>query len=256
MKHLLAKSSRTILDELASKRALLAFDFDGTLAPIVEEPDRAYMRASTARALARLALAYPCAIITGRRRGDLLPRVSGIELVHIVGNHGAEWLGEESLAVSHARRQIRLFRERIENALQRIDGVTIEDKGLSLAVHLRNAACPEKAEALALRAIEPIGKARIFGGKRVLNILPLGAPHKGTALAKLVKEVEADAALYIGDDTTDEDAFLNPGVQSFCSVRVAPNGPSRASYYLDEQGEIDALLDILLELRRPSGASS
>lgn len=248
MRYLLDPSHRATLRELvASRRTLFAFDFDGTLAPIVDEPDRAFMRPRTAELLGKLGRLYPLAIISGRGRSDLLPRIAGIEIVHAIGNHGAEWGHHDDGIVAKARRLVRAYRARLLEELGGMKGVVIEDKGLSLAIHLRGASLDRVRDAI-LRAVEPIGSARIFGGKRVLNVVPKDAPHKGMALERLVRDLGSEAAFYIGDDVTDEDAFFNPGVSLFCSVRVGESFDSRAGYCLHDQGEIDDLLRLLLAL--------
>lgn len=249
MRHLFEKEGRALVEMLAAERALLAFDFDGTLAPIVDDPGSAFMRPKTAKLLSLLARAYPCAVISGRGRDDLLLRLFGIEIPYVVGNHGAEW-GRGELDIAEEPRDIvRSFRVRLTEALAGLEGATIEDKGLSIAIHLRGPSLDD-AELRVARCLESVGPARVFGGKRVVNVLPLGVPHKGAALARIVREQGAGAALYVGDDTTDEDAFGNPGVVSFCPVRVGASETSRAAYFLRDQGEVDWLLEQLLELRR------
>jgi trehalose 6-phosphate phosphatase len=74
MRHLLSRDGRELLAQLASTHVLLAFDFDGTLAPIVSDREGARMRASTARLFARVAAAYPVAVISGRARADVTAR--------------------------------------------------------------------------------------------------------------------------------------------------------------------------------------
>ncbi len=90
MLYVLSRKSKTLLRELTASKALLAFDFDGTLAPIVDDPGRARMRSRTRRLLRRLASAYPCAVISGRSRADLRERLAGTGIRRTIGNHGAE----------------------------------------------------------------------------------------------------------------------------------------------------------------------
>ena len=93
MHYLLSKASRPVLTRLAKERTLCAFDFDGTLAPIVEHPDQACMRARTRYLLARLAALFPCVIFSGRKRADVLGKLSGVAVERVFGSHGAEAVG-------------------------------------------------------------------------------------------------------------------------------------------------------------------
>lgn len=87
---MLAQSNLGVLAQLAWARVLLAFDFDGTLAPIVEDRDRARMRARTSRAFAKVCGLYPCAVISGRSQSDVAKRLAGATVKYVIGNHGLE----------------------------------------------------------------------------------------------------------------------------------------------------------------------
>jgi trehalose 6-phosphate phosphatase len=78
LKNILAKEQHTTLLDFAQERVLLAFDFDGTLAPIVRDPEAAAMRPRTAAMLAKVAKLYPCAVISGRSRADVMAKVDAI----------------------------------------------------------------------------------------------------------------------------------------------------------------------------------
>lgn len=206
------------------------------------------MRPTTAKLLGRLARLSPCAVISGRGLGDLSPRLLAIPLVYAVGNHGAEWGGEDDPRIQELRARIASYRERLEAAFQGKRGYRIEDKGLSLAVHLRGEALEGGADEVK-RVVEPRGPVRVFGGHRVVNIVLADAPHKGTALSRIVEDLGCQAALYVGDDTTDEDAFVNPGLPHFLSMRVGAFRGSQAAYFLESQDEIDDLIEALLAVR-------
>ena len=90
MKYVLSKTQRPLLRALFHQQTLFAFDFDGTLAPIVRDPAKAAMRLVTHRLLQRLASLQPVAIISGRSRSDILSRTKGIRPLVVVGNHGIE----------------------------------------------------------------------------------------------------------------------------------------------------------------------
>jgi len=88
MQHILAKRHLPTLANFVASNVLVAFDFDGTLAPIVRDPAAARMRRSTRRLLGSVARRYPCVVISGRARLDLAKRVRSLSIVHLAGNHG------------------------------------------------------------------------------------------------------------------------------------------------------------------------
>jgi trehalose 6-phosphate phosphatase len=100
MKYILSKSNRNILQQYAWSEVLVAFDFDGTLAPIVSEPGEARMRPTTRRLLQILARLYPCVIISGRAQTDASRRLEGIAVKEVYGNHGIEPLRKISIIPS------------------------------------------------------------------------------------------------------------------------------------------------------------
>src|SRR5262245_43366069 len=119
MKRILAESNIEILAQFAWARALVAFDYDGTLAPIVEERERAFMRARTRQLLERVANLYPCAIVSGRSRDDVMGRLEGIAVTHVIGNHGLEPM--QSMSVFES--EVAAIRPDLENALREHRGV-------------------------------------------------------------------------------------------------------------------------------------
>jgi trehalose 6-phosphate phosphatase len=242
MRYLLSSASRPVLARLALEQTLCAFDFDGTLAPIVQRPDLAAMRPSTRDWLARLAQLYPCVILSGRARADLLPKLEGIAVRGIIGNHGLEPEGGPARNARVAR-----WKSAVSMRLQDTHGVWVEDKGLSLAVHYRQAPQRQLARRRILEAMQDLEGARIFGGKAVVNLVEAGAPNKGTALAAERDRLGCTWVLYVGDDENDEDAFRIDG--NLVAVRIGRKKHSHAAYYLHTQGEIDSLLDALARFR-------
>jgi trehalose 6-phosphate phosphatase len=234
-----------MLRDLAAHDTLLVLDFDGTLAPIVESRDRARLPRATVRVLRVVAEAWPCAVVSGRSRADVAARLAGARLLAVVGNHGAE----DRPALPGAagwRRRVRTWRRQLEAELAGVRGVDIEDKGLSLAVHVRGAAAERRA-ALALGRLEG---ARIVGGKRVRNATILGAPDKGDAVLRLARRGGYERVIFVGDDDTDEDVFRRASEAPLVGVSVGLRGRSAAAYYLRRQGDVARLLTVLGELRR------
>jgi len=245
MQYLLSRASRTILTRLTQEDALCAFDFDGTLSPIVDHPDQAGMRVRTRKLLGRLAALYPCVVVSGRARSDVLSKLGAVKLARVIGNHGAE----TEAATRSARRLVGRWKATLERELGPLPGLWMEDKGVSLAVHYRQS--PHKAQAcrLVLAAAQKLADVRVYGGKQVVNLVSLRAPHKGDALAAERSRLGCKWVLYVGDDENDEDAFALAG--NVVPVRIGRKQRSHARYYLRTQAEIDELLDLLVRLRAP-----
>lgn len=201
------------------------------------------MRPETRESLARLASAFPVVILSGRAGEDVAGRLDGIGIERILGNHGAEIAA--GAAVSP---MVKGWLATLQRDLGETEGVWIENKGLSLAVHYRQA--PKKTEARQniLMAVQRIVGARVFAGKQVINLTLPNAPHKGAALAAERDRLGCNWALFVGDDDNDEDAFGIDG--NLVATRVGKSRRSRARYYLRNQLEIDLLLDRLAMLRK------
>lgn len=245
---LLADEQRGFVTQLAWSEALLAFDFDGTLAPIVPERDRAEMRPQTTRLFKLLCKAYPCAVLSGRSRADVSSRLEGAAVKYVVGNHGLEPDGD----LRAFEGQMLEVRPRLEAEVGALPGVELEDKRYSLALHYRRALDKNVARASIERAVESFpSPLRIVHGKLVVNVLPARAPDKGSALLSLIEREGATCALYIGDDVTDEDVFRLEEPERLVTVRVTASPESAAKYFIKSQSDINTLLARLLKLRCP-----
>ena len=248
MKHLLAAEGERALQAVMRLRPLLAFDFDGTLAPIVARPDEAKVPEPVARGLAELARELPVAIITGRSVADVRPRL-GFEPQYVIGNHGAE---DPIVPRAVDSQPLDALRERIAAHAVALAaaGVTVEDKRLSLALHYRLAGDSGAAlvciEAL-LQGIEPSLKR--FGGKCVVNVVAAGLPDKGDALAALVRRSNVAAAVFVGDDVNDEAVFMRATPPSL-TIRIGDDDPlSKAMYFLDSDAQLALVLQRMLTMR-------
>ncbi|MGB8294013.1 MAG: trehalose-phosphatase [Polyangia bacterium] len=242
MKSLLAPQNRSVLHRLARGRVLLAFDFDGTLAPIVADPARARLRPRTRRLLTEVARKYPCVVISGRNRADVVRRVSGIPLRRVLGNHGIE----PSPALPAARRAVRRWLACLKPRLEGVAGIVFDDKGATLAIHYRKSRNRPAALKAILAATADLNEARALQGLLVVDLLPKGAPNKATALRSELRRLRCESALYLGDDKTDEDVFALGWCLPLLAVRVGRKPHSLAPYYLRNQGDVDALLAELL----------
>ncbi len=250
MRYLLARSNREVLEQFACSRMLLALDFDGTLAPIVSDPDRAALRPSTRRLLRRAAERHPCVVISGRARADVLPRVRGTGVAAVIGNHGSE----PGPAGGGARRAVRRWKADLLRRLGGLEGVWIEDKGLSLAVHYRRSPARKAARERILAAASRLKGARVLGGRLAINIVPADAPHKGQALERARARFGCDTAVFVGDDETDEDVFALDQPGRLLTIRVGRSRRSVAGYFIRGQIEIDRVLRTLARVPAPGRA--
>ena len=243
-----------------SPRFGVAVDFDGTISEIVPDPAAAVIWPESAAALASLAGRLPLvAVVTGRAVEDVKHRV-GLENVAYVGNHGAEYVidGRYSKVPSSGE-----SREALVEVLSHLrgiadgPGVIFEDKGVSASVHFRAAPDPEAARCsleAALDSAPDVSRLEVFWGKMILELRPPTGLNKGTALRKLVRMHGLGAAVFVGDDTTDRDAFLAMtemahGTQPFPGLSVVVLGEdtpealiASADYSLNGVREVAAFL--------------
>jgi len=226
---------------------LFAFDLDGTLAPVVADPASVIISGPVKKGLAQLAGQAHVAVITGRARADALKYLP-FAPPGLIGNHGAEGLPGWELRTREFTAMARDWHRQLEGLLDMDNptGVVIENKGPTLSLHYRHAADAHKAKRIIAEAagrLTPV--PRQVSGKYVLNLIPQGAPDKGTALAVLMREAGCVKGLFAGDDETDEDVFRLD--KNIFSVLVGMRKNSRACYYLRSQQEMIRLLEEINE---------
>ena len=242
------QSNDDLLAQFACCRVLLAFDFDGTLAPIVRDRELAVLRASTLRLFERLCELYPCAVVSGRSQRDLTRRLEPAAVEYVVGSQRLE-VGRRAAAFA---RQVAEALPILEAALAGYAGlkIDIEDKQYSIAVHYRRSRGKREAQNAIAQAVARLpARMRLIPGKLVVNIVPAAAPNKGDAVLALRAQLGADTALYVGDDVSDEDVFCLDQPGRLLGVRVGRSLRSAAPYYLRDQAEIDELLRRLISVR-------
>jgi trehalose 6-phosphate phosphatase len=247
-------------------RAAILLDIDGTLAPIVRYTEDAHVSEATRGLLIEIARRYGLvACVSGRRASDAR-RLVAIGTISYLGSHGTELLRagwtEPALdpAVRDWGRRIQAFGREADTPELRRLRVRIEDKGSILGFHWRGAPDEEAAraaiDAVAARA-EQSG-LRTHWGRKVLEVRPPVRIDKGAGIADLLQDADVDAALYVGDDLTDLDAFrvlgelvaegrLSTGLRVGVS---SDDGPSeieqQADLVVDGTGGVHALLEGLL----------
>jgi trehalose 6-phosphate phosphatase len=231
-------------------RVSLFLDFDGTLAPLKELPGEARLDTSTRETLARIAHneRIVTTIVSGRAVSDLRSRI-GLESLVYAGNHGLEICGRQLsfLEPTAAARQEEL--QRLSNSLaaklEPIAGTVVECKGLTTSVHYRGAAVREFARIEdTIRALTaPAAESFVVRpGKMAFEIVPRTGWHKGSAVLWISQRLGSGKALpiYVGDDTSDEDAFcaLPEGI----TVKVGNFTLTSARYYLADPVEVHEFL--------------
>jgi trehalose 6-phosphate phosphatase len=248
MKKLSSHEGDQALERLPRLRALFAFDFDGTLAPIVLVPDQARMTTGVARRLARLAQLAPVAVISGRSLSDLRPRIPP-EVQICIGNHGSE-ASDSGPEIEAMRQTCRAWMGQLRARLggDETDGIVIENKGVTISVHFRMARDRTQAEKLVVGWIEElVPPPRVIGGKLVFNLLPQQARDKFEALTDIAERENFETVVFVGDDLTDEIVFAQAPPQ-WITVRVERHRDSQAQFYMHDQSDVASLLDRLIAM--------
>lgn len=222
-------------------RPLFFLDYDGTLAPIVDDPEAAVPHPRAPELLRLLEAEYPLWIVTGR---DLQALSSFLDQpLRAIGLHGAQQgiIGEsvEHLMSSDAAQAL----ARLRDSVPSLDGVQVEEKDQAFAVHYRQAADQEAARQRLRNWLDTAPDAlEAIWGKDVVELRPQGLT-KGTAVRRIAEEHPDCTPVYLGDDVTDEDAFevlQNLGRRSI-TVKVGA-GETWAAYRLAGP---DAVMDYL-----------
>ncbi len=253
-----------LIETLGERRLAVFLDFDGTLSPIVPRPQDAELPLPTRAVLARLARCTPTAVVSGRDLDDVKPRV-GIAEIWYAGSHGFEIQGPDSKHFIHEEARGALpsldqAEEQLRRVVARVSGASLERKGLSLAVHVRQVD-PKLVDVVA----EDVRKVtadhpdlRLSTGRKVFDLGPDVDWHKGKAVEYIrdVQELDPEhtLTLHIGDDVTDEDVFemlVDDGV-----AIAVKGGPERtyATHALDDPDSVREYLDklerLLMEAKR------
>jgi trehalose 6-phosphate phosphatase len=243
MKYLFDPDGLDALHRFLRGRPLLAFDFDGTLAPLTPSRETVFLRPATRELLRDLSRRFTCAVITGRSLADIAPRVANLGLASLVGNHGLE-------PIEHAEefeRIVRSWLPVLEPGIAAVAGADLENKKLSVSVHYWRAPDPEHALREIRRVCHQLGDSvAIVPGHYLVNLIPPGAPMKDGALVRIMSGAGRKTALFVGDDWNDERVFEHADRARVFTIRVGNSAQSRAAYFVRSQDEVDALLAAIL----------
>jgi trehalose 6-phosphate phosphatase len=196
-------------------RAAVLLDVDGTLAPIVRHADEATVPEATRAVLIQIANRYGLVACVSGRRAAIARQIVSLGTIAYVGNHGAETLRPGTTQADVDReaaawqRRVHQFCEGAYSEEVQRARVRLEDKGPIVAFHWRGAPDEEHAAALARRLGDAAEQAgfRTHWGRKVLEVRPPIALDKGRGVHGLLRDADLDAAVYVGDDRTDLDAF-------------------------------------------------
>ena len=241
------------LRELARVPVLLvACDYDGTLAPIIDNPDEARPLRESVAALRQLA-AMPdthVAVISGRALRDLAALSRLPEEIHLVGSHGTEFDVGFADDLSPEQRDLRdRVLGELNDIARRDHGFIVEPKPAGVAFHYRKAE-PEIAAIAVEDVLSGPGSrdgVHVKTGKMVVELSVLDL-NKGDALDRLRTDVSAEAVIFAGDDVTDEDAFARLTGPDL-GLKVGPE-PTLARGRLHDPQSVAQMLALVAERRR------
>uniref|UniRef100_J3MWZ3 Trehalose 6-phosphate phosphatase n=2 Tax=Oryza brachyantha TaxID=4533 RepID=J3MWZ3_ORYBR len=257
------------------KQIVMFLDYDGTLSPIVDDPDAAFMSETMRMAVRSVAKHFPTAIVSGRCRDKVFEFVKLAELYY-AGSHGMDIKGPAKPSSRHAKAKGVLFQpaseflpmieqvhRRLEKETSSIPGAKVENNKFCVSVHFR---CVDEKSWAALaetvrRVVREFPRLRLSQGRMVFEVRPTIKWDKGKALEFLLDSLGfADCSdvlpVYIGDDRTDEDAFkvLRRRGQGVGILVSKHPKETTASFSLQEPAEVMEFLLRLVEWKRLSRA--
>ncbi|ROR73254.1 trehalose-phosphatase [Bogoriella caseilytica] len=255
---------RALVDFSSHRPVLVALDFDGVLAPLIDDPTASAPLPDSVAALAQIATVegVEVVLVSGRDAEDLAGR-SGVPAgTRIIGSHGAQWArvseeGSPEAAVidpleldEDQRVLLAELSRRTEEIADGVEGAWVQRKPAAVVLHTRTAG----TRGVEVTEATTAGPAALDGVHTVVgkDVVEMSVLHvtKGDALLRLREQLGAEAVLYAGDDTTDEYAFatLDSG-RGDVSIKVG-DGDTGAAYRVDTPAEITVVLHRLLELLR------
>jgi trehalose-phosphatase len=243
------------LQEVAGRsgRAAVFLDYDGTLTPIVSQPENASLSDSIRQTLRELAARAPVAILSGRDLDDVRGRVH-VDGIIYAGSHGLDIASAGGLRRELGAAYLPVLdtaETELREALDEIPGAQLERKHFSVASHYRNVN-EDDAFRVAV-AVDTVAarhrELRRINGKKVYELLPDVAWDKGKAVLWLLETLGLERGntrpIYIGDDRTDEDAFRALEQRGIGILVSEQSQPTAARYSLKNPAEVECFLRAL-----------
>ncbi|NIR46769.1 MAG: trehalose-phosphatase [Gemmatimonadetes bacterium] len=251
------ESTDEIAEILDDRRPAVFLDYDGTLTPIVSQPEDAILSDDMRDVLRDLADVCTVAVVSGRDRLDVEPLVGLDQLVY-AGSHGFDIKGPDGLrmeyegGVEHLPSLEAAERE-LHERLANVPGARVERKRFAIANHYRNVAAEDQDRVQ--EAVHDVARRheglRVSGGKKVLELRPDIDWDKGRAVFWLLDALDLDdddevVPFYVGDDVTDEDAFRALSGRGVSIVVGKPEYPTHASYGVEDVAEVKKFLEFMI----------
>jgi trehalose-phosphatase len=248
-----------IIQRIGRKRLALFLDYDGTLTPIVDRPEQAVLSGEMRETLSQVAQHYTVAIISGRDLGNVREMVQ-LDSIYYAGSHGFEIAGPRDQSIQHNQGTEYLpvlddAERELRNRLEGIRGARVERKKFSIAAHYRQVADADvqRFRSAVDETLNDHEQLRKSPGKKILELQPDIDWNKGKALQWLLDALglagEDVIPMYLGDDTTDEDAF-NVLQRNGIGVLVGDGPPeSKAQFGLKDPNQVAQFLKRLILMR-------
>jgi len=241
-----------ILRSLHGRQLVVLLDYDGTLSPIAPRPEDAVLPEAMRTVLNELSKRWSTAVISGRALADVRDMV-GVDDIVYAGNHGLEIEGPPGTGISRSLGEsyvhdVAQASAELQSALESVDGALVEDKRFSLSVHYRLVAATDicRVEAAVDTAIERHPRLKKRHGKKVFELRPDLDWDKGRAVTWLLevvnqREIET-LPIYVGDDDTDEDAFLALETAGISVLVSEEDRPTAATHRLRDTDGVGRFL--------------
>lgn len=256
----------TIIEKLEGKKPILFFDYDGTLTPIVDDPDDAKLAEESKETIEELSKQLTVAVVSGRGLDDLKAKV-GIKSLIYAGSHGFEITGPGNLEMQYEKGrevlpQLDESEKVLKEKLEAINGCKVERKKYAIAVHYRNVAkeAVKEVKNTVFKEAERQDRLKLGKGKKILELKPDLDWHKGEALSWLLENLNLKTAdyqhIFFGDDITDEDA-LKVVQKNGIGILVGTHGQQTyANYRLEDTDEVYQFLEELWRWYNANGEHS
>ncbi|KAL0395327.1 UNVERIFIED_CONTAM: putative trehalose-phosphate phosphatase F [Sesamum latifolium] len=278
-------SFQTLMDRARNRKLVMFLDYDGTLSPIVDDPDRAFMSSEMRSALNSVAKHFPTAIISGRSR-DKVYELVGLTELYYAGSHGMDIMfpAKDMVSKNHVNcvkytdsegKEVNLFQpaseflpvinevfRKLDDIVRDIKGAKVENHKFCVSVHYRNV--DENSWPVIAQFVHDILKdyprLRLTHGRKVLEVRPAIDWNKGKAVEFLLESLGFSSKddvlpIYIGDDRTDEDAFkvLREKNRGYGILVSAVPKESNAFFSLRDTSQVQGFLESLVRMARDDG---